>query len=254
MFEAIRDLASGERRGSRRPHVHALRFYRQFVPRRGLCFDIGANVGQRTALFLELGAKVVAVEPQPDCAEILRRKHPRASTVEAAIGPNAGTATLLVANYPTLATLSPDWIGAVKASGRFAEFEWNRELQVPLLTLDDLIRDYGIPDFCKIDVEGYEYGVLQGLSTPVPALALEFEKECAAERLLAVDHVASLGMREFNFSFGESLRFVFSAWVDRDTICGFLQEPVHTNVSFGDIYARTTRARRSIIHLRRHFK
>jgi hypothetical protein len=70
--------------------------------------------------------------------------------------------------------------------------------------LDELIREYGVPDFCKIDVEGYEFGVIQGLSRPIPALALEFEQERADERLRAVDHVANLGMREFNFSFGES--------------------------------------------------
>jgi FkbM family methyltransferase len=239
MLERVRDLASSERREWRRQHTHALRFYRQFIPHGGLCFDIGANVGQRTALFLELGARVVAVEPQPDCATILRRDHPRATTLEAAIGPEPGKATLHVANYPTLATLSPEWVGAVKASGRFAEFEWNEELEVPMRTLDDLIREYGVPDFCKIDVEGYEYGVVRGLSTPLPALAFEFEKERAEERLRAVDHVASLGMRAFNFSFGESLRFALPAWVDRDAVRSFLQEPVHTNVSFGDVYARS---------------
>jgi FkbM family methyltransferase len=238
MLDRIRDLASAERRERRRRHLQALRFYRQFVPRGGLCFDIGANVGQRTALFLELGANVVAVEPQPDCAEILRREHPAVTTLEVAVGPAPGNATLLVANYPTLASLSSEWVRAVKASGRFAEFEWNDELQVPVRTLDDLIREYGLPDFCKIDVEGYEYGVLQGLSTSIPALAFEFEKERAEERLRAVDHVASLGMGEFNFSFGESLRFALPAWVGRDAIRSFLQDPVHTNISFGDVYAR----------------
>ena len=239
MLERMWRLASREGRERRRRHVHALRFYRQFVPPAGLCFDIGANVGQRTALFLELGARVIAVEPQPDCAEILRRDHPLATTIEAAIGPESGTATLLVADYPTLATLSPEWVGAVKASGRFSEFEWDDELQVPVRTLEDLIDEHGVPDFCKIDVEGYEYGVLRGLARPVPALAFEFEQERAEERIRAVEHVATLGMREFNFSFGESLRFALPAWVDQEAICLFLREPVHTNVSFGDIYARS---------------
>jgi FkbM family methyltransferase len=239
MLERVRELASADKRERRRRRTHALHFYRQFIPPGGLCFDIGANIGQRTALFLELGARVVAVEPQPDCAEIVRRDHPEATVLQVALGPSSGTATLLVANYPTLATLSPEWISAVKASGRFAEFEWNDELEVPTRTLDDLISEFGVPDFCKIDVEGYEYGVIQGLSTALPAAAFEFEKERADERLRAVDHLSSLGMQAFNFSFGESLRFALPAWVDRAAICSFLQEPVHTNVSFGDVYARS---------------
>jgi FkbM family methyltransferase len=59
-------------------------------------------------------------------------------------------------------------VRAVRASGRFSEFEWNDELEVPMRTLDELIREYGVPDFCKIDVEGYEFGVIQGLSRPNP--------------------------------------------------------------------------------------
>jgi hypothetical protein len=41
-----------------------LTFYRNFIRNGDLCFDIGANIGTRTEAFLELGAKVVAVEPQ----------------------------------------------------------------------------------------------------------------------------------------------------------------------------------------------
>ncbi len=42
--------------------------YRRFVNRGDLVFDIGAHVGDRVAAFRRLGAKVVAVEPQPALA------------------------------------------------------------------------------------------------------------------------------------------------------------------------------------------
>lgn len=49
-----------------------LKFYSQFIRKGDLCFDVGANTGKFTSVFLELGAKVVCVEPQEVC---LRELH-----------------------------------------------------------------------------------------------------------------------------------------------------------------------------------
>src|SRR4051795_2042464 len=48
------------------------RFYARFVRPGDLCFDIGAHVGSRTLCWARLGARVVALEPQPDLALVLR--------------------------------------------------------------------------------------------------------------------------------------------------------------------------------------
>src|SRR4051794_16322556 len=50
------------------------RLYRQFVRPGDLVFDIGANRGGKCAAFLRLGARVVAVEPNPGCVTALRRR------------------------------------------------------------------------------------------------------------------------------------------------------------------------------------
>lgn len=218
---------------------HALAFYRQFVPRGGLCFDVGANIGNRTELFLELGARVIAVEPQASCRESLERRFgDRIILVPAALGPAIGDADLLVASYHTLSSLSQEWTDAVRASGRFSEFTWDERERVPVTTLDELISSWGKPDFCKIDVEGYELEVLEGLSRPVRALSFEFTVERLETRIAAVEKLDALGMTEFNYSSGESLKLVWRRWIGAEEPGEFLCGPTHTPGTFGDVYAR----------------
>lgn len=51
-------------------------------------------MGERTALFCRLGARVVAIEPNPELASRLRRRFPDAQVVEAAVGDKVGKANL----------------------------------------------------------------------------------------------------------------------------------------------------------------
>ena len=48
-------------------------FYSQFISKNSLVFDVGANIGNRTAMFAELGRLVVAIEPQNTCMKTLCR-------------------------------------------------------------------------------------------------------------------------------------------------------------------------------------
>src|SRR5271165_6144392 len=48
--------------------------YRQFISAGDLCFDIGANIGEVSQVMLDLGARVVAVEPQSESVEALRKR------------------------------------------------------------------------------------------------------------------------------------------------------------------------------------
>ena len=51
------------------------KFYSKLIQNGDLCFDVGANVGNRTEAFLKLGARIVAVEPQPECIAVLNELH-----------------------------------------------------------------------------------------------------------------------------------------------------------------------------------
>lgn len=102
----------------RRQKVRMLQFYRQFIKPNSLCFDVGANIGNRTEIFLKLGAKVVTIEPQKACMKRLQRKFRRSdkvSLVQKAVSEQEGEHQMMVANTHTLSSLSPIWVKCVSA-------------------------------------------------------------------------------------------------------------------------------------------
>jgi hypothetical protein len=86
--------------------------YRSFVAAGDLVFDVGAHAGNRVRAFAALGCRVVAVEPQPDFAWLLRAlfgRSARISIVEAAVANTPGRRSLAVSERtPTVTTLATD--------------------------------------------------------------------------------------------------------------------------------------------------
>lgn len=214
-------------------------FYGRFVRPGDLCFDVGANAGNRTEIFLALGARVVAVDPQPSCVKALRRRYggdQRVAVAPVALGESEGEAELILSDASTISSLSRDWIEAVRKSGRFSAYRWNRTAIVTVTTLDRLIGEHGVPAFVKIDVEGYELQVLRGLSQPVGALSFEFVPEFIGAAIAAIRHLDSIGMTRFNCSAGESMSFTLPEWVGAEEIAGLL-ESLTDPEAWGDVYA-----------------
>lgn len=214
-------------------------FYKQFIQPGDLCFDIGANIGDKTRTFLELGARVIAVEPQNLCVEILRRlygNHPNMILVDKAVGAKEGTTVMYVNHIHTLTTLSAEWIKKIGESKRFGNQLWNSHIPISLTTLDHLICQYGMPKFCKIDVEGYEYQVLQGLSHPLPALSIEFANEYIENTIRCIEYLSQLGNYEFNYSLSNIMQMALPFYVDLAAIAQIMQHG--TLYTWGDVYAR----------------
>lgn len=215
------------------------RLYRHFIEPGDLCFDIGAHVGNRSRAWTSLGAKVIAVEPQPHFVTWLRwlfRHQPLVTLLPKAVGAQPGTATLHVSRLtPTVSTLSADWITTVKKDPSFAHVIWDSKITVPVVTLDELIDRYGRPAFCKIDVEGYELDVLKGLSQPLPALSFEVVASAKNLALACLQQLSQLGSYQYNYAAGESHQLQHDKWLSSARMADFIDK---LNGSSGDVYGR----------------
>jgi len=221
-----------------------LRFYASFMREGDLVFDVGANVGNRTEIFLDLGANVVAIEPQPECVRRLHRHFgadPRVTILSRALDREPAERVLRGTLGSPVSSLSEQWIEAVNATGRFAKSEFVVERRVVTTTLDAIIAVFGLPRFCKIDVEGFELEVVSGLSRPIPALSLELTPETMEVSAAALARLDGIAPYEFNFSSGESMHLDMPRWLPRPAFMEALDRlmPAQGRDRFyGDVYAR----------------
>jgi FkbM family methyltransferase len=222
-------------------HRRMVAFYGEFLGPGDVGFDVGAHVGNRVRAWRKLGARVVAVEPQPDFVRILRLFFGRdrgVTIVPKALGERAGTARLGIATTtPTVSSLSPDWIDTVATDRSFAKVRWDRSVEVEVTTLDELVETYGAPAFCKIDVEGFEADVLRGLSTPLRALSFEYLPMAHDAALAVLALVEGQGDYRYNYSPIETMRWASDRWLDAAELVALLDRYRPLGRS-GDVYAR----------------
>lgn len=217
------------------------KFYSTFLNKDSLVFDVGANIGNRTEAFLDLGMKVVAIEPQSDCINVLKSKfseNPNFNIFEGGMDSEKGSRVIHIANADTISSMSEEWISKVK-EGTFRDYTWGREEKVEVDTLDNLIKKYGSPDFIKVDVEGFEINVLKGLTQKVKYISFEFMfPEFLDKAIECIEYLNSIGEIECNFSWGESMEFVNSEWKSSNDFIENIKEAAKTKSEFGDIYVR----------------
>jgi FkbM family methyltransferase len=187
---------------------------------------------------------VVALEPQPLCSRAIREIYADDQDVvviEAACGASEGTTTLYVnSQNPTVSTASAQFVAAADGAVGWQQEVWDSEVDVPVVTIDGLIKTYGTPAFAKIDVEGYEESVLAGLSHNLPALSFEFTtiERPVAQRCL--DRVTALGFDLCNVSMGESMKFELEEWVSPQAMAAHILMLSH-EANAGDVYCLSRR-------------
>jgi len=188
------------------------RFYAQLINATDLCFDIGANKGVKSKLFLSLGAKVIAFEPQSACAVYLDKiEHPNFQYYKYAVGSNNETKELKLGSHIEVATFSNKFIDYFSNDS----LSWNQAEKVTVKRLNWLIEKYGTPNYCKIDVEGYELEILSNLTYIIPLIEFEFTGGFIANTIKIIE-LLDTSNTVYNFNLNEKPKFILKEWVSKD--------------------------------------
>ncbi len=161
-----------------------------------ILFDIGANRG----LYSDANAKdyesIVLVEANPSLCSFLSSKYQQNPLIhiENVIVSNKSSETFYISNADTISTVDPEWIHQSRFSKNYS---WRPVDGLPTVSLDALVQKYGKPAHIKIDVEGYEYNVIQSLTTKVDSLCFEWAEEKKKEILLTLEYLKNLGFTRF---------------------------------------------------------
>lgn len=209
-------------------------FHREFLRRGDLVFDVGANCGDLSEIYLRLGAQVVAFEPQKQLTGPLRRRlwrFPQFNLVSEAVGERVEEKTFYLKSRSPVASFREDWEGVTSGT-----------TTVPVTTLDTHIARHGLPRYIKIDVEGWELGVVKGLSRAVPWISFEFHKgpEHGQMAQQVLVRLLELGDYEMNLRADLAPSFLWDEFIpveDRlDRLPQLLDEAI--DGLFGEIFLR----------------
>ena len=207
-------------------------------------FDVGAHEGKMTELYLACGAaKVICIEPQPTCLDVLRKKFhndDRVIIIGKGLDSISGKKNIHICSVMNcISTFSEDWIYHSRFSGKPSI--WNQTIEIEMTTLDELIKSFGTPQFCKIDVENFEYEVLAGLFQPIPLLSFEFHAEFMEKVQKCLDKLTVLGYKKFNFAIGAIYKYALKDWVSASELLTQIKSGLFIadgGQLWGDIYAQ----------------
>jgi FkbM family methyltransferase len=211
-----------------------LAFYSNFLNKGDLVFDVGANYGNKTRVYLKLGMRVIAFEPQNDCRQELKDrigKNKQLVVLESALGSECGTQEFYVRDQRGTSGLVKNWENSVESS-----------IQVPITTLDKMIEKFGKPVYIKIDVEGFEYEVFKGLSQAISTISFEYHlsNNGAEEAIKCIEYLAGIAEIKLNITPAQNLCLIYEKWHTKDEFIEIFHTHIACNktTGYGDIIVK----------------
>jgi FkbM family methyltransferase len=219
------------------------KFYKEFLNEvpgsKDLIFDIGANIGSKSAIFSKLTKRVIAFEPSPVLNLYLNKrfKYSNVRIISYAVGAISKTHEYFeVPGNDAFNSLSNKHIQTTVASREKIDVNSIRKRDVQVETLDYFIKLYGLPGYIKIDVEGYELEVINGLNHMVPSLSFECNLPEFLEEGITIIHKLSLMSSDkylFNISYDNKM--ILDHFLNASETLEFLKT---TNLRFIEVFAK----------------
>lgn len=172
-----------------------------------IIFDIGSNVGNFTDACLAnyVDCEIVLVEPNNELIDFLKSKYSNLKNlhfVNKVVSEKSGELIdFYISNTDTISTASKDWIKNSRFSGNY---NLSKVIQKETINLDGLIDIYGHPLVIKIDVEGYEYEVIKGLSKKQNELCFEWTEEQFEKVNQTCNALKKIGYTNFGYIYGDN--------------------------------------------------
>ncbi len=204
------------------------KFYNNFIGNSDFAITIGDSNGNISEVLLQLGALVLVVEPLPENFEYAEKK---------------------LKSYPQTILLHED-IGAFNAQFTYNEaYEKNilpyssnltvaaNQSVVKIRTIDELIREYGLPAFIKINANGFENEVLKGLNSPILLVSVSFYSYLHHKTTENIRRFMAIGDYEFNWILNEEAKFQSKEWLSAKELNTSMSDFTQARFS-GEIFAR----------------
>jgi FkbM family methyltransferase len=157
--------------------------------RSDLIYDVGVLNGDDTAYYLYRGYEVVAIDANPVMIESARVRfakeiqNGRVTLLNVGIAKNSGKELFWISDHSEWSSFNR---GVASRGGT-----GHRSVVVPVVPLTELVAQYGVPHYLKVDIEGNDGLCIDALREGVLPTYISVESECIEDAAVLSDEEAT---------------------------------------------------------------